>query len=167
MLDATEVGDVWGIGRKTAPRLNEAGLRSVLDLLKADLPALRRQFGIVMEKTLRELRGTPCHDVDDAPQPNQQIMCSRSFGAPVTELPDLILIDGRFRLGCFLSAVLCTTRPVTILWDDYKGRGGYMAAERWFPVAEMIGRMARFEIGPRVYGNGDFAAMLPGFFSSR
>ena len=81
--------------------------------------------------------------------------------------PDLILIDGRFRLGCFLSAVLCTTRPVTILWDDYKGRGGYMAAERWFPVAEMIGRMARFEIAPRAYGNGDFAAMLPGFFSSR
>lgn len=81
--------------------------------------------------------------------------------------PELILIDGRFRLGCFLSAVLCTTRPVTILWDDYKGRGGYMAAERWFPVTEMIGRMARFEIGPRVYGNGDFAAMLPGFFSSR
>ena len=81
--------------------------------------------------------------------------------------PDLILIDGRFRLGCFLSAVLCTTRPVTILWDDYKGRGGYMAAERWFPVTEMIGRMARFEIAPRAYGNGDFAAMLPGFFSSR
>lgn len=81
--------------------------------------------------------------------------------------PDLILIDGRFRLGCFLSAVLCTTRPVTILWDDYKGRGGYQAAERWFPVAEEIGRMARFEVEPRTYGNADFAGMLSGFFSSR
>ena len=40
------------------------------DLLKADVPALRRQYGIVMEKTLRELHGTPCHDVDDAPQPS-------------------------------------------------------------------------------------------------
>ncbi|MBL0094139.1 MAG: DNA polymerase V subunit UmuC, partial [Piscinibacter sp.] len=56
VLSATDVGDVWGIGRKTAPRLNEAGLRTVLELLKADVPALRRQFGIVMEKTLRELR---------------------------------------------------------------------------------------------------------------
>ncbi|HPM69232.1 MAG TPA: Y-family DNA polymerase, partial [Piscinibacter sp.] len=65
VLSAADVGDVWGIGRKTAPRLNEAGLRTVLDLLKADVPALRRQFGIVMEKTLRELRGTPCHVVDD------------------------------------------------------------------------------------------------------
>ncbi len=96
VLGATEVGDVWGIGRKTAPRLNEAGLRSVLDLIQADVPALRRQFGIVMEKTLRELRGTPCHDVDDAPQPNQQIMCSRSFGSPVTALPTLIEVVSQF-----------------------------------------------------------------------
>jgi DNA polymerase V len=96
VLAATDVGDVWGIGRKTAPKLNEAGLRTVLDLLKADVPALRRQFGIVMEKTLRELRGTPCHDVDDAPQPNQQIMCSRSFGTPVTDLPTLIEVVSQF-----------------------------------------------------------------------
>jgi DNA polymerase V len=96
VLGATEVGDVWGIGRKTAPRLNEAGLRTVLDLLQADVPALRRQYGIVMEKTLRELHGTPCHDVDDAPQPNQQIMCSRSFGAPVTELLTLIEVVSQF-----------------------------------------------------------------------
>ena len=50
-------------------------------------PTLRRQFSVVLEKTVLELRGTPCLDVDDAPSPNQQIMCSRSFGDPVTELP--------------------------------------------------------------------------------
>lgn len=81
--------------------------------------------------------------------------------------PDLMLIDGRFRLGCFLSAVLCARKPLTVLWDDYRGRGTYMAAERWFPVAEEIGRMARFEIEPRRYRNDDFAEMLGGFFSSR
>jgi DNA polymerase V len=96
VLGATDVENVWGIGRKTAPKLEEAGLRSVLDLLKADVPTLRRQFGIGMEKTLRELRGTPCLDVDDAPQPNQQIMCSRSFGTPVTDLPTLIEVVSQF-----------------------------------------------------------------------
>jgi DNA polymerase V len=96
VLGATDVGDVWGIGRKTAPKLREVGIRTVLDLLHADVPTLGRQFGIVMEKTLRELRGTPCHDVDDAPQPNQQIMCSRSFGAPVTDLPTLIEVVSQF-----------------------------------------------------------------------
>lgn len=96
VLGATDVGDVWGIGRKTAAKLNEAGLRSVRDLMQADVPTLRRQFGIVMEKTLRELHGVPCHDVDDAPAPNQQIMCSRSFGAPVTDLPTLIEVVSQF-----------------------------------------------------------------------
>jgi DNA polymerase V len=59
-------------------------------------PTLRRQFNVVMEKTLRELRGTACLDVDDAPAANQQIMCSRSFGAPVTDLPDLIEVLSQF-----------------------------------------------------------------------
>ena len=96
VLAATDVGDVWGIGRKTAPRLHAAGLRTVHDLLRADVATLRRQFGITMEKTLRELHGTPCHAVDDAPQPNQQIMCSRSFGAPVSDLPTLVEVVSQF-----------------------------------------------------------------------
>ena len=80
VMQATDVGEVWGIGRKTAARLNEGGIHSVLDLLRADATTLRRQFSVVLEKTILELRGTPCLEVDDAPEANQQIMCSRSFG---------------------------------------------------------------------------------------
>ena len=83
------ISDVWGIGRKTSARLNDGGIHTVRDLLSADVATLRRQFSVVLEKTLLELRGTPCLEVDDAPSPNQQIMCSRSFGDPVTELPAL------------------------------------------------------------------------------
>jgi DNA polymerase V len=96
VMRATEVGAVWGIGRKTAPRLNEGGIRSVLDLVRADATTLRRQFSVVIEKTILELRGTPCLAVNDAPAVNQQIMCSRSFGAPVTDLPDLIEVVSQF-----------------------------------------------------------------------
>ena len=96
VMQATEVGAVWGIGRKTTVKLNEGGIRSVLDLLRADVTALRRQFSVVIERTLRELHGTPCLAVDDAPDANQQIMCSRSFGAPVTELPELVEVVSQF-----------------------------------------------------------------------
>ena len=58
--------------------------------------SLRRQFSVVLEKTVLELRGTSCLDVDDAPAPNQQIMCSRSFGEPVTELAALTEIVSQF-----------------------------------------------------------------------
>jgi DNA polymerase V len=89
VMRATEVGDVWGVGRKTSARLNEAGIRTVLDLVNADAATLRKQFSVVLEKTLLEQRGASCLDVEDAPAVNQQIMCSRSFGAPVTDLSEL------------------------------------------------------------------------------
>lgn len=81
--------------------------------------------------------------------------------------PDLVLIDGRFRLGCFAAVLLHTTRPVTVLWDDYVKRSYYHPAEDWVPVAERIGRMARFEVTPRNLTNADFSLLLPFFFSSR
>lgn len=96
VMQRTEVGDVWGVGRKTSAKLNEGGVRSVLDLVQADAAALGRQFSVVLERTVRELRGTPCLSVDDAPAANQQIMCSRSFGNPVSELPELIEVVSQF-----------------------------------------------------------------------
>jgi DNA polymerase V len=96
VMRCTDVGDIWGVGRKTAPKLHEAGIRTVLDLKRADAATLGRQFSVVMQKTVRELQGTPCLEVDDDPPAQQQIMCSRSFGSPVTELPDLIEVVSGF-----------------------------------------------------------------------
>lgn len=59
LMAATDVGDVWGVGRKIAVRLNAGGVRSVLDLVRTDAATLRRQFSVVFEKTVLELRGTP------------------------------------------------------------------------------------------------------------
>lgn len=81
--------------------------------------------------------------------------------------PDLVLIDGRFRLGCFAAVLLHTEKPVTVLWDDYAKRKDYHVAEQWVPAAEKVGRMARFEVTPRALNNADFARLLPLFFSSR
>ncbi len=96
IMRTIDVGSVWGIGRKTGARLNEGGINTVLDLVNADVSSLRRQFGVVLEKTVLELRGTPCLEVDDAPAPNQQIMCSRSFGAPVNDLATLTEVVSGF-----------------------------------------------------------------------
>ena len=96
VMRRTDVGDVWGVGRKTAPKLREVGIRTVHDLRSADASTLGRQFSILMRKTVLELQGTSCLEVEDAPAANQQIMCSRSFGNPVTELPDLIEVTSGF-----------------------------------------------------------------------
>jgi DNA polymerase V len=96
VFSATEVGSVWGVGRRLTARLNDGGIRTVFDLVNADVATLRKQFSVVLEKTVLELRGTPCMDVDHEPAAQQQMMCSRSFGTPVTELPGMIEVVSQF-----------------------------------------------------------------------
>lgn len=62
--------------------------------------------------------------------------------------PDVILIDGRFRVACFLTAMLRVRRKTTVLFDDYIGRQGYHYVETFARPVAVAGRMARFEIGP-------------------
>jgi DNA polymerase V len=90
LFAATDVGLVWGVGRRSTEKLKAGGINSVLDLLRADTGALRRQFSVVLEKTLRELRGTSCMALDDAPAPRQQILVSRSFGTPITHVDGIL-----------------------------------------------------------------------------
>jgi DNA polymerase V len=90
ILEATEVGTVWGVGRKINAKLNEVGVRSVLDLVRVDAAALRKKFSVVLEKTLRELRGTACMTMDDAPAAKKQILVSRSFGKSVTDIAGIV-----------------------------------------------------------------------------
>lgn len=96
VMRATPVGDVWGVGRKISARLNAGGMHTVLDLVRADAGQLRQQFSVVLEKTVRELQGVPCLTLDDAPAPNQQIMCSRSFGVPIELLPPMVTAVSQF-----------------------------------------------------------------------
>ncbi len=89
LLAQIEVGEVWGIGRKLAPRLVEMGFHSVLDLKHANPEVLRQNFSVVMEKTIRELNGQVCLELEDVAPPKQQIMSSRSFGVPVRDFQSL------------------------------------------------------------------------------
>lgn len=41
-------------------------------------------------RTLRELQGMQCIELDDAPEPKREIACTRSFGQAVTELLPLV-----------------------------------------------------------------------------
>ena len=51
---------------------------------------VRDRWSVVLERTVRELQGEPCINLDDAPSPKKQIACTRSFGNPVSEITPLI-----------------------------------------------------------------------------
>ena len=96
LFGATDVGCVWGVGKRTTEKLKAGGIHNVLDLARADASALRAQFSVTLEKTLLELRGTSCMEVDDAPPPRQQILVSRSFGTPITDVDGILEAVGEF-----------------------------------------------------------------------
>lgn len=83
------VDDVWGVGRKLAPQLNAMGIHSASDLAQASVQAIQNKFSVVLSRTVAELAGVACIPWEDSPPEKQQIICSRSFGAPVEALADL------------------------------------------------------------------------------
>ena len=89
LLASIEVGEVWGIGRKLNAQLQAGGVQTVQQLRDFDVTRLRSHFGVVMERTVRELRGEPCIEMADVAPAKQQIISSRSFGRYVTDIKEL------------------------------------------------------------------------------
>lgn len=89
VLRNTDVAEVWGVGQRMKMHLDAMGIRSAMDLAKADPWTLRKNFSVVIEKTARELAGTPCLELDDPDPPKQEICCSRMFGKSLRELPPI------------------------------------------------------------------------------
>jgi DNA polymerase V len=86
LLERIEVEEVWGVGRKLTQKLTMHGVHTVQDLRVAHVPTLRAEFGVLIEKTQRELQEVPCIDLQEIQPDRQQIISSRSFGSMVTEL---------------------------------------------------------------------------------
>lgn len=66
--------------------LESMGIHTAMDLAKADPRMLRDQFSVMVEKTARELAGTPCLELDKADPPEQEICGNRMFGKRLMEL---------------------------------------------------------------------------------
>ena len=86
LLAITPVTDVWGVGRRLGNRLEIMGIKTALDLAKCAPATIRNSFSIVLERTVRELNGESCLELEELPPTKQQIMCSRSFGSRITTL---------------------------------------------------------------------------------
>lgn len=85
----TGAGEIWSIGKRLAPKLQELGIKTVLDLKTASPSQMRARFSVVMEKTIREINGTACIELEEINPSRKQIVTSRSFGIPVSELASL------------------------------------------------------------------------------
>ncbi len=89
------------------------------------------------------------HPADETAIRNWPDYALKVWDMPGFRHPDVVLVDGRFRLGCFLTVAYRIQRPVTLFFDDYAPRAAYHKTETLAMPAEMIGRMARFDLTPR------------------
>jgi DNA polymerase V len=90
ILASISVNEVWGIGSRLSAKLNHLGILTVLDLKRAHSPTLRDKFSVVMAKTIAELNGIACIDLEQAVPPKQNIASTRSFGIPVSSIESLM-----------------------------------------------------------------------------
>ncbi len=131
LLERTPVGELWGVGRRLAPRFHGLGIRTAAGLAGAELGWLRRHFGVHGERLALELRGISC--LEDEPQSiRSQVMVSRSLREGVSELP--VLRDVLLR---FVEKAARTLRGQ-----------GLMAEE-----VQVILRTSRYEEAGRLYAN--------------
>jgi hypothetical protein len=59
-------------------------------------------------------------------------------------VPDLILVDGRFRIASFLYSLIAASEGTLIMFDDYNDRKKYSVVEEFCEIKEVHGRMAVF-----------------------
>lgn len=137
MLSMQPVEEVWGVGRRISKTLATMGIKTALQLAQANPTFIRRNFNVVLERTVRELNGESCIGLEEAPPPKQQIVCSRSFGERVSTLEAMHQAVCQYaeraaeklrgeRQFCRHIAVFIKTSPFTVNEPYY----GNMASEQ-------------------------------------
>lgn len=85
-LKLFEIGDVWGIGRRQAAKLEKQGVKTAYDFTQLPGSWVRKNMTVTGERTWKELRGISCIDMETAPPNKKQICTSRSFGKMVEDI---------------------------------------------------------------------------------
>ncbi|SFR01064.1 DNA polymerase V [Enterobacter sp. kpr-6] len=83
------VEEVWGVGRRIAKKLEAMGITKALQLADTDIRFIRKHFNVVLERTVRELRGESCLELEEYAPAKQEIVSSRSFGERITDYDEM------------------------------------------------------------------------------
>ena len=83
------IEDVWGIGRKSAAKLQARYIKTAYDFTQMPEAAVQKMMGITGVRTWKELRGIPCIEFEDGFETKQSICVSRSFSSEIYDMKEL------------------------------------------------------------------------------
>ena len=89
LLQSVEVGDLWGIGRQSAKKLNRIGIHTSHDFYQSDVGVIETLLGVNGKKIYKELYGNSCIPIEAIPPARKQIVSSRSFGCDLKDFDEL------------------------------------------------------------------------------
>ncbi|WP_428034157.1 translesion error-prone DNA polymerase V subunit UmuC [Amphritea sp.] len=89
LLKLMPLREVWGVGRRLSRRLEQQGISTALALADCSPSWVRNHYSVTLERTVRELNGLPCMELEACPPPRQQILCSRSFAHRISAFNDM------------------------------------------------------------------------------
>jgi DNA polymerase V len=89
ILADTPIEEVWGVGRNYARTLRINGIVTALQLRDSHDGWIKQQFGVVLLRTVLELRGIVCLPLAPLPPSPKSLMVSRSFGRAITDIKEL------------------------------------------------------------------------------
>jgi DNA polymerase V len=137
-LSEMSVDKVWGVGRAYKQRLEYYGICTALDLKNANQVWIKKTFGVVLLRTVKELNSFSCLELDDPIESRKNIMVSRSFNKDVYKLAELSEAVSVYatRLGEKLRHYQQTTQHLTVfIWTNPFNR---IAADTRIYFAESI-----------------------------
>ena len=88
-LKLTAIEDVWGIGKRMSAFLKKYNIKTAYDFIQLDKGWVRKNMGVVGEKTFLELCGVSCIELDLIPSDKKSCCVSRSFNKPIEKIYDL------------------------------------------------------------------------------
>ena len=94
-LELTEIGDIWGIGRRLGSSLKNRGVTTALEFARKDAEWVKARYNIVVQRTWRELNGLDSIP-DEEVVPKKSILTSRSFEKLVYDYPTLRTMVANF-----------------------------------------------------------------------
>ncbi len=89
LLASVDVGDIWGVGSKSALKLNRVGITTALNFYKADIGIIETLLGVNGKRIYRELYGHSCLAIEEVAPLRRQIVSSRSFGADLSAFDEI------------------------------------------------------------------------------
>ena len=98
-LSLSPVGDIWGIGRRVAPKLEAMGIRTALDFVNMPREWVRGKLGVMGERTWMELCGREAIEREEQ-EARKTICTSRSFAELIPDLDELSLRVSDFAAIC-------------------------------------------------------------------